>query len=59
MKTYWLGVVAITLADASVVTLLLLNDGGPESLVWASVLVVPLLVAALIVIGILSHLVLR
>ena len=51
MKTYWFVVLAIALADAALVTLLLVKDGGPEGLVWWTFLVVPLAVIAMIVVG--------
>ena len=51
MKTYWLVVLAIALADAALVALLLVKDGGPEGLVWWAFLIVPLLVAALVLVG--------
>lgn len=57
MKTYWLVVLAIALADAAIVTLLLVKDGGPEGLVWWAFLIVPLIVAALVVVGLVLHLV--
>lgn len=57
MKTYWLVVLAIALADAAIVTLLLVKDGGPEGLVWWAFLVVPLIVVALVVVGLVLHLV--
>jgi hypothetical protein len=49
MKTYWLVVLAITLADSAFVTVLLVKDGGPEGLVWWAFLIVPLLIVALVV----------
>jgi hypothetical protein len=51
MKTYWLVVLAIALTDAAVVTMLLAKNGGPEGLVWWAMLVIPLAIAALIVVG--------
>jgi len=57
MKTYWLVVLAIALADAAIVTLVLVKDGGPEGLVWWAFLIVPLVVAALVVVGLILHLV--
>ena len=57
MKTYWLVVLAIALADAALVTLLLVKDGGPEGLVWWAFLIVPLLIAALIVVGLILQVV--
>jgi hypothetical protein len=51
MKTYWLVVLAIALADAALVALLLVKDGGPEGLVWWAFLIVPLLIIALVVVG--------
>jgi hypothetical protein len=57
MKTYWLIVLALAVADASLVALLFLKDGGPESLVWWTVLIIPMLVAALIVLGLILQLV--
>jgi len=57
MKTYWFVVLAIALADAAIVALLLVKDGGPEGLVWWTFLIVPLLVAALVVVGLILHLV--
>lgn len=57
MKTYWLVVLAIALADAAIVTIVLVKDGGPESLVWWAFLIVPVLVAALVVFGLILHLV--
>ena len=51
MKTYWLVVLAIALADAAIVAMLFVNDGGPEALVWWSVLIIPLMIAALVVVG--------
>jgi hypothetical protein len=51
MKTYWLVVLAIALADAALATLLLVKDGGPQGLVWWAFLILPLLVAALVVLG--------
>jgi hypothetical protein len=51
MKTYWLVVLGIALADAALVTLLLMKDGGPEGLVWWAFLIVPLVIAALVVLG--------
>lgn len=56
MKAYWLVVLAIALADAAVVTLLLVKDGGPEGLVWWAFLITPLLVVALIVVGLVLQL---
>ena len=52
MKTYWLVVLALALADAAVVTLLLVKDGGPENLVWWAFLIGPLIIAALILVGV-------
>ncbi len=57
MKTYWLFVLALLLADAAVITWLLVNDGGPENLVWWSFLIIPIAVLILIAFGILLHLV--
>ena len=51
MKTYWFVVLAIALADAATVTMLLVKDGGPEALVWWAMLIVPLAIAALVVVG--------
>jgi hypothetical protein len=57
MKPYWLVVLGIAVADAALITLLLVKDGGPEGLVWWAFLIVPLIVAVLIVIGIILHVV--
>lgn len=57
MRTYWLVVLAIALADAAIITLLLVKDGGPESLVWWAFLIVPLGVAALVIVGLILHIV--
>ena len=57
MKTYWLTVLAIALADAAIVTLLLVKDGGPEGLVWWAFLIIPLLVAVLVVGGLILQVV--
>ena len=51
MKTFWLVVLALAIADAVVVTLLLVKDGGPAGLVWWAFLIGPLIIAALIVVG--------
>jgi hypothetical protein len=51
MKTYWLIVLGLALADGAVVALVLLKNGGPEGLVWWTFLIIPLLIAALIVVG--------
>ena len=59
MKTYWLVVLGLVLADAAVVALLLAKDGGPEGLVWWAFLIIPLLIAGLIVVGVVLHLVVR
>jgi hypothetical protein len=52
MRTYWTVVLAIGLADAALITLLLVKDGGPEGLVWWAFLIIPMAVAALVVVGI-------
>jgi hypothetical protein len=57
MKTYWFVVLAIALADAAIVTMLLVKDGGPEGLVWWAMLIIPLAIAALVVVGLILHLV--
>ena len=51
MKIYWLIVLGLALADAAVIALVLMKDGGPEGLVWWAFLIIPLLIAALIVVG--------
>jgi hypothetical protein len=51
MKTYWLIVLGLAVADAAVVALVLLKDGGPEGLVWWAFLIVPLLIAVLVFVG--------
>ena len=51
MKTFWLVVLAIALADAAIATLLLVKDGGPEGLVWWAFLIVPMGIAALVIVG--------
>ena len=57
MKTYWFVVLGIALADAAIVTLLFVRDGGPEGLVWWAMLIIPLAIAALIVVGLILQLV--
>ena len=57
MKTYWLVVLALAVADAAVVALLLHKDGGPQNLVWWAFLIIPLLIAALTFVGLILHLV--
>ena len=57
MKTYWLVVLAIALADAALVTLILVKDGGPENLVWWAFLIIPLLIVALVVVGLILQVV--
>ena len=47
-----MAVLALALADGALVALLLLKDGGPEGLVWWAFLIIPLVIAALIFIGI-------
>ena len=51
MKTFWFVVLALALADAAVVTLVLIKDGGPAGLVWWAFLIGPLIIAVLIVVG--------
>ena len=58
MKSYWLAVLALALADAAVVALLLFRDGGPEAVIWWAFLIVPLVIAALIVVGLILQVVL-
>ena len=57
MRAYWLVVLAIALADAALVTLLLVKDGGPEGLVWWAFLIIPLVIAALVVVGLILQVV--
>lgn len=57
MKSYWLAVLAIALVDAALVTLLLVRDGGPEGLVWWAFLIIPLGIAALVVVGLILQVV--
>jgi len=59
MKTYWLAVLALALADAAVAALLLFRDGGPEGLVWWVLLIIPLAIAALIFVGLILQLFFR
>lgn len=59
MKTYWLVVLTIALADAALAAILFLRDGGPEALVWWTLLIIPLLIAVLIVLGVVLQLVVR
>ena len=40
MKTYWLIVLGLALADGAVVALVLLKNGGPEGLVWWTFLII-------------------
>ena len=54
MKTFWFVVLALALADAAVVTLVLIKDGGPAGLVWWALLIVPLIIAVLIVVGLIA-----
>jgi hypothetical protein len=56
MKTYWLVVLAIAVAEVGLVGLLLLNDGGPEDLVWWAFLIIPIAIAALVVLGLVLQL---
>ena len=58
MRTYWLIVLTLAFADAAVAALLLLKDGGPEALVWLTFLIMPLVIAALVVVGVILQLVL-
>ena len=51
MKTYWLIVLGLALADAAVIALLLLKDGGPEALVWWVFLIIPLVIVAMAAVG--------
>jgi hypothetical protein len=37
--------------------MLLFKDGGPEGLVWWAMLIIPLAIAALVVVGLILHLV--
>jgi hypothetical protein len=57
MKFYWLAVLALAVADVSVAALLLIKDGGPEALVWWSFLIIPMLIVALIFVGLILQLV--
>ena len=58
MKTYWLVVLGIALLDAALVTLMLAKDGGPEGLVWWAFLIIPMLIVALVVVGLILQVVL-
>jgi hypothetical protein len=51
MRTYWLVVLALALADAALAAALLIKDGGPEGLVWWAFLIFPLLIVALAIVG--------
>ena len=51
MKTYWLIVLGLALADAAVIALLLLKDGGPEALVWWVFVIIPLVIVAMAAVG--------
>ena len=51
MKTYWMVVLGLALADAAIVAVVLLNDGGPENLVWWAFLIIPLAIVVLILVG--------
>ena len=51
MKSYWLIVLGLALADAAVIALLLLKDGGPEALVWWAFLIIPLVIVAMAAVG--------
>ena len=57
-KTYWLVVLGIALLDAALVTLMLAKDGGPEGLVWWAFLIIPMLIVALVVVGLILQVVL-
>jgi hypothetical protein len=59
MKTYWLAVLALALADVAVAALLLIRDGGPQGLVWWAFLIIPLMIVGLIFVGLILHLVIR
>jgi hypothetical protein len=43
--------------DAALITLLLVKDGGPEGLVWWAFLIVPIAIAALVLVGLILQLV--
>ena len=58
MKTYWFVVLAIALADAALVTLLLVRNGGPEGVAWWSFLILPMAIVALVVVGLILQLIL-
>jgi len=51
MKTYWLVVLATVFVEAALAAALLIKDGGPESLVWWTFLIIPLLIVGLVVVG--------
>jgi hypothetical protein len=57
MKTYWLAVLALAVADAAVAALLLIRNGGPQGLVWWAFLIIPLMIVNLIFVGLILHLV--
>jgi hypothetical protein len=59
MKTYWLIVLTLAFADAAVVALLFLKDGGPEALVWWILLIIPLVIVALIIVGVILNVILK
>ncbi len=57
MKFYWLVVLTLAVADAAAAALLLLEDGGPEAWVWWTFLIMPMLIVAMITMGLILHLV--